>query len=338
MRALFFGVLFCAAGVEAREVLTVYSHRHYPVDREVFAQFERTYDVNIRVLQAHADELIERIAVEGARTPADVLITVSAIRLDRAVERGILVPFRSQRVMQDVPSGLRHPQNYWTAVTARARVIVYNPQSVRADEVARYQDLASSQWRGRVVARTSAHSYNVSLLASLIARYGTGAARRWMDGIAANLAYSPRGNDRDQIRAVQDGRADAAIVNSYYYALLFAAEKDQGSFAESLAISFPNQDEGGAHVDISGVGIVAHSANTERATQLIEFMLSDAIQRKYAVKNHEFPVHAQVVASGTAVSPVSAAWRAVVLDYDSIGVLSAHAGASVRMFDASAWK
>ena len=207
---LILGALLMAVSVDnalARETLTIYSHRHYPLDRELFDQFERMHGVKINVLQARADELIERIVAEGARTKADLLVTVSAIRLQRALERGILSPFRSARIEANIPAALRHGQNYWTALTTRARVIVYNRAAVRPLQVARYSDLALSRWRGRLVMRASTHVYNVSLLSAMIGNRGRQQAERWVDAVADNLARPPRGNDRDQIRAVARGKA-----------------------------------------------------------------------------------------------------------------------------------
>lgn len=316
--------------IYAKETLTLYSHRHYPLDDELFAEFEKRRGIRIAVLQANADELIERLTAEGARTKADLLITVSAVRLDRAVERGLLAPLASARIEAQIPAALRHPQNYWTALTTRARIIVYNPRAVRAEEVRRYQDLASPRWRDRLVMRSSAHGYNISLLAGLIYHDGRGVARRWVRAVAGNLSHAARGNDRDQIRAIARGDADATLVNSYYYGLLANTDPD---VAAAVAISFPNQDGSGTHVDISGLGIIRYSDQKELATELIEFLTSAPVQARYAAENHEFPANPAAQTSG-----LTAQWQAMRLDYAAINELSKNSGEAVRLFGESDWR
>lgn len=316
--------------IYAKETLTVYSHRHYPLDGELFGEFEKRHGVRIAVLQANADELIERLTAEGARTKADLLITVSAVRLDRAVKRGLLAPIASARIEAQIPAALRHPRNYWTALTTRARIIVYNPRVVRMGEVARYQDLAAARWQDKIVMRSSAHGYNVSLLAGLIYNDGISAARRWVRAVAGNLAHTARGNDRDQIRAVARGDAEATLINSYYYGILADTDPD---VAAAVAISFPDQDGNGAHVDISGLGIIRYSDQKERATELIEFLTSAAAQTRYAAENYEFPANPAARVSG-----LMAQWQEMRFDYKAINELSEHSSAAVRIFSESDWR
>jgi len=325
-------MMLLAVPVAAQEELTIYSHRHYPVDKDIFARFEEQNDVKIRVLQAHADELIERIVAEGERTEADLFLAVSVLQLERAVARGILAPVRSGIINVHVPATLRHPRGYWTGLTTRARVIVYNPAVVEAHEVARYRDLALSKWRGRIAVRTSAHVYNLSFFSGLLSDNGAEFARAWVDGFAGNFARSPRGNDRDQIRAVMNGQADIALVNSYYYGLMASASEDAEGFASSAALSFPDQDAGGAYVDVSGIGVVVHSRQRALARRLIEFLTSRAQQRLYANENYEFPVNAR-----TEVAAPVAAWQRNTLNYEAIGALADHRDEALRILDASDW-
>lgn len=318
-------------GLMAQEALTVYSHRHYPLDRKLFAEFERRHGVRIRVLQAKADELIERLIAEGRRTKADLLVTSSAVRLGRAVEREILTPFHSERIERNIPAELRHPQHYWTALTARARIIAYNTAMVRPAEVMRYQDLMAPRWRGRLTMRTSTHVYNISLLAALIDSHGSAAARRWVDGVARNLAYPPRGNDRDQIRAVARGDAAATLVNSYYYGLLVATEPD---LVSQVTIAFPDQQAGhGTHLDISGVGLARHTTQRRLATELMEFLTSVGVQERYAAENYEFPANPRARARGFA-----AEWSEARLNYAAIHTLANHSLEAVSIFDDSDWR
>ena len=315
------------------EDLHVYSHRHYPLDRELYGQFTDATGIRVRVLQGGADELIERIHAEGARSPADVLITVDAARLARARERGILQAVTSEVLRAQVPAELRDDDGYWYALTVRLRVIVYNPDALGGRSVATYAGLAGPEWRGGVAVRTSRHTYNIALLSSLIDEHGTGFARQWVDGVAGNLARNPQGNDRDQMRAVALGQAGAALVNSYYLGLFLSSGGRDRDLAGNLAISFPDQGGRGAHANISGAGVVGTSQNRGAAVRLLEFLSSPAVQAQYARGNYEYPVHA-----GVAPPPIVAAWGDPKINYGAIKRLHLHWQEAVRIFDRSAWK
>ena len=327
-------ISFIASGnVLAAEEVHVYSHRHYPLDKELYAEFERTEGIEVTVLQAKADELIERIAAEGERTPADLLITVDASRLIRAQQRGLLQAVTSSQLRDQVPAALRDEDGYWYALTTRARVIIYNPARRVGRPVATYSDLARRVWDDRLVMRTSRHGYNISLLAALIANYGDATARAWVNGVAANLARAPSGNDRDQLRAVARGEADATIVNSYYLALFLNSEGRDREYARGLAVSFPNQDDEGAHINISGAAVVAASDNRDGAIKLLEYLSSAPVQRTFAAANFEYPVHPDVDPA-----PTIAAWGEPKFDYASITKTDRYWETAVRIFDASQWR
>lgn len=332
--ALFVTLLFSLApALFSADVVNVYTHRHYQIDRQIYAAFEQHSGITVQVLQAKADELIERIVAEGQRTKADLLITVDAPRLDRAVQSGILQPIRSTVLDAQVPTHFRHRNKFWYALTARARVIVYNKERVSAAAVQSYQDLMLPQWRNRVVMRSATHSYNISLLSALIAHNGESAAQRWVTGVSRNFVRQPRGNDRDQMRFVANGGADVTLVNSYYYALFLADDGRNGQLAKKLGISFPNQKQHGAHINISGAGVVKFSKNSAHAVALMEFLTSPAIQKRYAQANYEFPVN-----PAAKIDPLFADWESVRFDTAAIQGLSRNWGKAVRIFDASNWR
>ena len=134
-------------------------------------------------------------------------------------------------------------------------------------------------------------------MASIIANNGIEKARNWSQEIVANLARSPKGNDRDQVKAIYSGLGDVAIVNSYYIGLLLSSEKEEERKAgESVSVFFPNQGENqrGTHVNISGVAITKNSPNKENAIRLINYLLSEDAQKTYVNNSFEYSVNKNV--------------------------------------------
>ncbi len=314
--------------------VNIYSHRHYEVDRQLYAEFSEETGIEVNVVRAGADELIERLEREGDNTPADLIITVDAGRLNRARERNLLQPVSSPRLAQQVPDNLRDEEGYWYGLTSRARVLVYHPERVNADELSTYEALAEPRWDGRIAVRSSSNIYNISLLSSLVAHHGSEAAEEWAAGVVSNLARQPQGNDRDQIKAVAAGVADIAIVNTYYVGLLGASSDEaEQEVAEQVEIFFPNQSGRGAHINVSGAGVTRHAPNTENAVRLLEFLTSAPAQREFAAANYEYPVNPEVEPAERVAS-----WGNFEADQLNLGSLGEYADEAVAIFDDVGWR
>lgn len=323
-----------ACGKAEDSVVNVYTHRHYDTDQALFDRFTELTGIEVRVVSASADELISRLEREGAASPADLLITVDAGRLHRALDRGLLQPVRSEVVNAAVPADLRDPDGYWVALTRRARVIVYRKDRVQPDEIPTYESLTDEQWLGRIVARSSENIYNVSHLASLIAAHDTTVAEVWARGLAANFARAPQGNDTDQIRDVAAGVGDLALANTYYLARLLASEDPASRrVAESVGIVFPNQLGRGTHVNVSGVGITRYAPHPQNAQRLIEFLVGEEAQLAFARDNLEYPVRTDVPWPEILVG--WGEFRADPLALNRLGELNNEA---VRAFDRAGWR
>jgi len=124
-------------GLSAAE-LNVYSHRHYEVDQRINERFTELTGIEVRVVNAEADQLIERLKSEGANSPADLLVTVDAGRMQRAREEGLLKPLESEVLDDATPEALRDPEGYWYPYTLRARIILAAKDRVGAGEITRY--------------------------------------------------------------------------------------------------------------------------------------------------------------------------------------------------------
>jgi iron(III) transport system substrate-binding protein len=314
--------------------VNVYTHRHYASDQELFAQFEKQSGIKVNVVNANADELMQKMTLEGAQSPADVLITVDAGRLVRAKDKGLLQAASSEFLEKTIPAHLKDVDNNWFALTKRARVIVYNPEKVNAADLSSYEALIDKKWDKKILIRSSSNIYNQSLLASIIANSDEATATNWAEGIVANMARSPRGNDRDQIKAVVGGEGDLAIVNTYYIGkLLDSKDLDEVKAGESVKVFFPNQNNRGTHINVSGAGVAKYAPNKANAIKFIEFLASKEAQKVFAETNFEYPVNEAVEASELLKS-----WGTFKEDKLSLSKLGENNKKAVLVFDNAGWK
>lgn len=314
--------------------INVYTHRHYESDQELFNAFEEKSGIKVNVINASADELIQKMEMEGAQSPADVLITVDAGRLHRAKTKGLLQPVVDATIDSILPTYLRDEDNNWFALTKRARVVVYAKDRVDPLELSSYENLVDEKWNKKIVIRSSSNIYNQSLMASIIANDGEEAAKMWAEGIVKNMARSPKGNDRDQVKAVAAGEGDLAIVNTYYIGkMLNSEDQTELDAADKVGVFFPNQEDRGTHINVSGIGVAKYAPNKEAAVAFIQFLLSEEAQRVFASSNYEYPVNSNVQAA-----EILQSWGSFKEDNLNLSKLGELNKQAVILFDEAGWK
>ncbi|WP_374278476.1 Fe(3+) ABC transporter substrate-binding protein [Azonexus sp.] len=288
------------ASLAEEKVLNLYSARHYQTDEALYADFTKQTGIRINRIEGKEDELLERIRNEGANSPADVFLTVDAARLAKAHELGLFAPVASKTLESRIPAHLRTED--WFSFSTRARVIVYNKSSVKAEDVRNYEDLADPKLKGKFCSRSGSHPYNLSLMASVIAHGNDAKAETWARGMVANFARAPKGGDTDQIKSVAAGECGVTISNTYYVARLLRSTKpeDQKTM-EKVGIVWPNQQTTGTHINVSGGGMLKTAPHKEAAVKFLEYLASDAAQRYFADGNNEWPAVASVKVSNPAL-------------------------------------
>ena len=270
---------------EPADELTIYTSRQPQLIEPIVEKFSLETGIKVNFLSGNAQELMERIDVEGDNSPADIFMTVDAGVLWQAAERDIFNSTNSKILEENIPSYLRDPENKWFGLSKRARTIVYSNDQFNDNDFSTYEDLADPKWKGKLCLRTSKKVYNRSLMASMIDAYGFEKVKEVVTGWISNLATEVFSNDTNALKAVSSGQCGLTIVNTYYLARLL----DDPQY-DNLTLFWANQSDRGVHVNISGAGIVKTSKNKQAATLLLEYLSSEKAQDFYASANKEYPV------------------------------------------------
>jgi iron(III) transport system substrate-binding protein len=275
----------------AQEKVNIYSYREPQLIDPLLKAFTAKTKIETNVIFA-ASGLNERLAAEGQNSPADLLLTTDAGRLSEAKDAGLTQPVAIAALNTAIPPAYRDADNHWFGLTMRARVIYASKDRVKQEAIS-YEELADPKWKGKVCTRSGQHVYNTSLAATMLAHKGEAATEAWMTGFKNNLARKPAGGDREAVRDVQAGLCDIALANTYYMALMLKTP-EQKAWADSVRIIFPNANDRGAHVNISGMALTKSAPNKANAIKLMEFLVSDEAQKIYADVNNEYPVNPAV--------------------------------------------
>ena len=292
--SLFFALI--SSFTIAAEV-NIFSARHYDSDIQLYEKFTAATGIKVNVVSGKDKALQKRITEEGVDCVGDLYITADAGRLGAFAAKGMMQNAGWSKAIKDaVPAQFRSAK--WTGIAKRARIIYYSPERVNANELngMTYEGLADPKWKGRLVIRKSSNIYNKSLVASLIENNGKKAAAEWSKGVVANMARTPKGNDRAQIMAVAAGEADIAVANTYYLALMLSGNKgaEQQAAAKKVKAFFPNQNDRGTHMNISCAALVKGAPNKANAIALVDFLLSPEAQEHFTNNTFEFPMIAGV--------------------------------------------
>ncbi len=319
---------------QEKGVVNVYTHRHYDVDKELFARFDSLTGIKVNVISANADELIVKLKQEGPTTQCDVLITTDAARINKAKKEGLLQPTQNEELMKTLPSNLVDDEGYWYGIAQRARVIAVKKGLGESLANLSYEDLANPEWKGKVIMRSSENSYNQSLLANLIANHGEEWAANWVEKVVANFAREPKGNDRDQVKNIAAGEGEITFVNSYYLGKMENSPDPATRFAfTNVDVIYPNQQSTGTFVDVSAAAVTKYAKNKENAIALIQFLLSKESQQLIADKNFEYPAIEGMKLKSSL--PTLAEFKRDTVDIELTGELNA---AAVKAFDKGGWR
>ena len=279
---------------QAQGEVNIYSYREPQLIDPLLKAFTDKTGIKANVVYAAAG-LNERLAAEGQNSPADLLFTVDAGRLSEAKDAGLTQAVDASALKGAIPAQFRDPADHWFGLTMRSRVVYASKERVKQDAIT-YEELADPKWKGKLCIRSGQHVYNTSLIATMIAHKGEAATEAWLKGVKDNLAHKPAGGDREQARDIFSGKCDIALGNTYYMALMAKNEKnpEQKEWGAAIKPLFPNANDRGSHVNISGMALAKHAPNKANAVALMEFLASEEAQGIYATANNEYPVNPKV--------------------------------------------
>jgi iron(III) transport system substrate-binding protein len=308
------------------QILNLYSARHYATDEALYSNFTRATGIKINRVDADDAGIMARLKAEGSASPADVILLVDAARLWKGEIDDLFAPVQSPELLKAIPEHLRAKQRpdgtRWFGLSTRARVVVYDKQRFKPDDVDTYEKLADPKFTGRLCIRSGSHPYNLSLFSAMLEHLGAAATETWLKGLVANLARQPKGGDTDQIKGVASGECGVALANSYYLARLYRSDNPQDkNVVDRIGVVFPNQSSWGTHINIAGGAVARHAKHPQNAVAFLSYLVSDQAQRYFADGNNEWPVIKGLTINNPALKVMGGAtFKSEKLDTSVIGM------------------
>lgn len=321
-------VMLWGNSVQAADAVVVYSSRIDELIKPVFDAYTAETGVPITFITDKEAPLMQRIKAEGQNGVADLLLTVDAGNLWQAEQMGILQPIESPVIEQNIPAQYRAASRAWTGLSLRARTIAYSTERVDPASLSTYEALADKEWEGRLCLRTAKKVYNQSLTATLIENHGEQQAEQIVKGWVNNLSTDVFSDDTAVLQAIEAGQCDVGVVNTYYYGRLHKQQPDL-----PIKLFWPNQNDRGVHVNLSGIGLTRYAPHPEAATKLVEWMTGAQAQKLFADINQEFPANPKVEPSAEV-----AAWGTFKADDIPVEVAGQRQAEAIKLMDRAGWR
>lgn len=326
MRTVLAAALAATTALPALAEVNIYSYRQPELIQPILDGF--TEATGIETNSAYVDTgVVERLQAEAERSPADIILTVDISRLTNAKDAGVTQAVQSEAMEENIPSSLRDPEGHWYGVSTRGRIIYASKERVAEGEITTYEDLADPKWQGRICTRSGTHVYTLGLVAAMIEHHGEDYTREWLQGVKDNLARPPEGNDRAQVRAIWAGECDISLGNTYYMGAMLE-DPEQTEWANSVRVTFPEFEDGGTHVNISGVAMAANAPHPEDAKAFMEYLASPEAQKIYADAVYEYPAD-----PGTPAADLVQSWGEIEADTTDLAAIAEHRADALRLVE-----
>ena len=327
---LLVGGLLLGAGSLAsaqEQQVSLYTTREPGLIKPLLEAFTKASGVKVNAI-FFKDGMAERVAAEGQRSPADVLMTVDIGNLIDLLDRNVTQPIKSDVLEAAVPANLRGADGSWFTLATRARV-VYAAKNLPVDAL-NYENLADPRWKGKICIRSGQHPYNTALTAAYIAHHGAEKAEAWLRGVKANLARKPGGGDREVARDILGGLCEIGVGNSYYVGIMRSGQggPEQKTWGEAIKVILPTFEGGGTQVNISGASVAKFAPNKANAIKLLEYLVSDEAQKLYASHDFEYPVKV-----GAPIDPIIQSLGALKVDSMPLADIVTHRKAASQLMD-----
>jgi iron(III) transport system substrate-binding protein len=264
------------------QTLTIYSGRGEKLIAPLLEKAKKDLGMNIQVRYGDTAELAIALVEEGNNSRADIFFAQDAGALG-TLERQKRTQQISSALLNKVDSRFRSPQGHWLGISGRARVVNYNTNLVKKDQLPKsIWDLTKANWRGKVAWAPTNGSFQ-SFVTAMRVLEGEPRTLQWLKAMKANQVKDYRNNSAI-VEALGRGEAHIGLVNNYYLANF---KKDNPKIP--VASHYTNQDAG-SMINIAGVAIMNSSKQKAAAEKFISYLLNPSSQTYFAKQTNEYPL------------------------------------------------
>jgi iron(III) transport system substrate-binding protein len=271
-----------SATAQQQKQFTVYSGREEKIMAPLIEQAEQALGMDIAVRYGESTALAIALIEEGKNSPADIFYAQDAGSLG-AVAKENLTQKLPDQLLQKVAPQFRSSTGQWVGISGRVRVIDYNTNLVKPDELpTSVMQLTALKWRGKIGWSPTNGSFQ-SFVSAMRLMQGDEKTLEWLKAMQANGAKSYDGNSAI-VAALGRGEIALGLVNNYY---LYRFTQENPNFP--VAIHHTRKDAG-ALINAAGVAVLKTTDQQSDAEKFVAYLLSPTAQQFLTRQFYEYPL------------------------------------------------
>jgi iron(III) transport system substrate-binding protein len=270
---------------EADSYVILYSGREESLVQPLIDLFSDETGIEVDIRYAGSSQLAAQLLEEGEQSPAAVFLSQDAGALGALSAQGLFATLPDDITARVDPS-FSSLDDTWVGVTGRARVIVYDSETVAVEDLPDTADaIVGPQWSGKVGVAPGNASFQSFVTAYRVLR-GEGAADQWVAGLTIN---DPQVFDKNSaiLEAVNDGTIELGLINHYYW---YQMRAERGAENMRAALYFTQPGDAASIVNVSGAGILKAQSYDLDAYELLSYLVSDKAQQYFVESTYEYPL------------------------------------------------
>ena len=294
-----FATIFSGCVSKPPQEVVVYCALDREFSEPVLNEFEQQSGISVSakydVESTKTVGLVTAIINEKRRPRCDLFWNNEILHTMRLQKMGLLEVYHSPAA-KSFPASYRSADGDWYGLAARARVLIVNTERI-ADPgqwPRSIKDLADPKWKGQAAMAKPLFGTTATHAAVLFSVWGDEAAKDFFQQVK-------------EVTAIESGNKQVAVsVSSGKYAFGITDTDDaiiEQEKGKPIAIIFPDQadDQMGTLFIPNSLCLIKGSANQENARQLLDYLLSPAVEEQLANgESAQFPVNPAVTSHSRA--------------------------------------
>ncbi|MCP4080393.1 MAG: extracellular solute-binding protein [Planctomycetaceae bacterium] len=291
----------------------VYTSLDQVFSEPVLKEFEQQTGIQVKpVYDVEASKttgLVNRLIAEQSNPRADVFWNSEVGRTLVLKEKGVLAPYHSPSA-KDIPDQFKDQNGYWTGFAARARVLIYNTELLKPDQVPQsIFELTQPHWKGKVALAYPLFGTTATHIAALYGYLGADRTEHYLRDLKANGVVIVDGNSVSRDLVVQ-GELAVGFTDTDDANVAIQSGKP-------VKMIFPDKAGMGTLLISNTVALIKGAPHTEEGKKLIDFLLSRETERKLAFsESMQIPVRQGV--DRPSHVPTYDSIRAMPINYQAI--------------------
>jgi len=266
--------------------VVVYTSVDQLFSEPILKDFEKDTGIKVKAVydteETKSTGVLNRLIAEKDNPQCDLFWSGDPLRAIVLKNKGITKEYESQAT-KDIQAVFKDAEYHWTGFSARARVLIYNKNKMKIEEVPHsIFDLSKEKYKGKVAIANPLFGTTTFHMAALFSAIGDKKAKQFLQDLKANNVVIATSNG-DVKKRVSQGEVFCGLTDTDD---AFEAIKE----GAPIGIVFLDQDNLGSLIMPNTLNLINKSPNLLNSKKLADYLLSKETEAKLAISCSQMPL------------------------------------------------